>query len=282
MGKQNETATLDADRLARITVEPYPHEVSISAHGVEIAHTTDALLFRGGYAPDIYVPAKDVRRELLMPSGTLDSPSKQARADLFDARLAGQTVEDIAWSYPAPVRWPGIAGRIAFEFDKVRIEVDGQLVRGHVRDPLKTLTVAELGQRLTLELGGQTVADTARALVLRESGLPDRFYIPAGDVDRACLEPSDRRTVCTYKGEATYWHLKVAGQRFENAVWAYPEPWTDFAADIGRIAGYLGFYASHFDRVLLDGQNIASAADKAADSAMIASPTIDSVMRERA
>ena len=56
----------------------------------------------------------------------------------------------------------------------------------------------------------------------------------------------------------------------------------DRTSDALRIAGYLGFYASHFDRVLLDGQNIASAADKAADSAMIASPTIDSVMRERA
>ena len=131
-------------------------------------------------------------------------------------------------------------------------------------------------------LGARTVVDTRRALLLEESDLPARYYVPLEDVNPDCLAPSDRRTVCTYKGEATYWHLCAEGREVENAIWTYAEPWTDFAADIGRIAGHVGFYTSTFDRATLDGAEFGpSDAEAAADRAMIAKPTVDRVLREK-
>jgi len=283
MRSEKQNGEWDPERAAHITVEPYPHDVRITANGEDIAHTRNGVLFRDGYAPDIYVPAGDVRRDLLRPSGlTTQNPFKDGIATWHSAEIGGTVIDDIAWSYDSSATWPELAGLFAFDFAKVRIEVDGQLVRGHVRDPHKVITVTDLGARLVLELKGKVVADTTRALELRESGLPARYYVPAEDINHAFLEPSDRQTVCTYKGEATYWHLVAGGERFENAVWAYDRPWTDFATDIGRIGGHLGFYASVFDKVLLDGrESDGAAADKVADRSMIASPTVDAVMRDK-
>ena len=116
---------------------------------------------------------------------------------------------------------------------------------------------------------------------LEETGLPARYYIPAEDIDTSVLAPSDRKSVCTYKGEATYHHLHVGDTTVENAVWTYAEPWTDFAADIGKLKGHRGVYASVFDRVLLDGADITTTEDADFDRAMIARPTIDRVLNEK-
>lgn len=48
---------------------------------------------------------------------------------------------------------------------------------------------------------GETVAESDNAIVLSESGLPDRFYVPLADVREELLTPTDTHTHCPYKGE---------------------------------------------------------------------------------
>jgi len=45
--------------------------------------------------------------------------------------------------------------------------------------------------------------------------------------------PSEHRTVCPWKGEAVYYHVKVGESLNQNAVWSYPEP-KEAAAEIMR------------------------------------------------
>ncbi|WP_206997589.1 DUF427 domain-containing protein [Trinickia mobilis] len=92
---------------------------------------------------------------------------------------------------------------------------------------------------------GVTVADTHRALTLRETGLPEVTYFPREDVNMARLKPSGHTSVCPYKGHASYFHLQTEDGLVENAAWSYEEP-LDTAA---RIKGYLAFYASRVDRI---------------------------------
>jgi uncharacterized protein (DUF427 family) len=265
----------DPGRIAEATLDPYPHDVTISARGTVLARTRAALLLRETFAPEICVPEADVRTDLLKPG------TARGRARVFHADL-DETLPDIARRFDDPADMPELKGRYAFDFDKVTIEVDGQQVRGHVRDPRKIITVAPLGARLQMEIEGQTIVDSARALVLRETGLPDRFYVPAGDVDETCLVPSDRRSVCTYKGEATYHHVEVAGHSADNAVWTYDDPWTDFSADIGRIKGHRGLFTSAFDRILLDGQEREPPREEIeTDRWMQDRPTVDRTLREK-
>jgi len=73
-------------------------------------------------------------------------------------------------------------------------------------------------------LGGETIADSRRTLLLSESGHQPMYYFPPEDVRSDLFEPSDRHTHCPKKGEASYHSIRV-GDRFEKAAaWYYPEP----------------------------------------------------------
>ena len=100
-----------------------------------------------------------------------------------------------------------------------------------------------------------------------------------GKLVRGHLLASPRQSVCTYKGEAIYYHVKVGEQMAKNAVWSYRKPWLDFSIDVGNIAGLLAFYTTAFDRILLDGKPIVmDEHTRATDTHMLASPTIDQTL----
>lgn len=100
--------------------------------------------------------------------------------------------------------------------------------------------------RLRVIHRGITIADTSRGYTLRETGLPDVFYFPREDVNMTRLEPSDHRTHCPYKGDASYYHLRSEEDGIvENAAWSYETPF-DAAS---RVKGYLAFYPSRVDRI---------------------------------
>lgn len=64
------------------------------------------------------------------------------------------------------------------------------------------------------------------------------IYFPAAAVQAAYLVPSRRQSVCPWKGEASYYHVVVGGQRNDDAAWTYPHP-KDAAK---RIAGRIAFW----------------------------------------
>lgn len=96
------------------------------------------------------------------------------------------------------------------------------------------ITVEPSGRHVRAVRGGQVLAESDRALLLREPGCPDAYYIPVQDVRLDLLTPSETRTHCPFKGEASYWSLPDA----PDLVWTYAEPKPELAA----IAGHLCFY----------------------------------------
>jgi len=274
---------IDAAKAARIKFEPYPHQVRIECEGETIAESTQARLLIETWAPDIYVPVDDVRTDLFSASETRTyCPYKAGHASHVNATVGGKTVADVAWDYDDPVDQPGIKGLYAFYFDKVSIFVDGQLVRGHVRDPHKTIVAKPLGRRLRLEMAGKMIVDSNQVQMLYETGLPPRYYVPESDVAMDALVPSTRQSVCTYKGEAVYNHIRVGDELAENVVWSYPEPWLDFSPDCAQIKGYLGIYTSVFDRFLLDDEEQdVDEATRESDRGMLARPTVDKKLRNK-
>ena len=92
------------------------------------------------------------------------------------------------------------------------------------------------------------LAETTSARLLYETQISTRFYLPREDVEVA-LEPSDMRSYCPYKGEASYFSFDAAGRRRENLVWCYEDP----LPDARPIAGLVAFWDEHVD-VYLDGE----------------------------
>jgi class 3 adenylate cyclase/uncharacterized protein (DUF427 family) len=96
---------------------------------------------------------------------------------------------------------------------------------------------------IEVTFGGETLAWSSRALLVRETRLPPVYYLPISDVHMEFLEPSGHKTYCPFKGTASYWHVKVGDVRAENAAWSYLEPLPEAAA----IGGYLAFYSNKMD-----------------------------------
>ena len=93
-------------------------------------------------------------------------------------------------------------------------------------------------RRVQVRIGGETVADTQRALALTEGSLPTRWYLPREDIS-ADLEPSHHRTTCPFKGEAT--HFAVGGE--DAVAWSYEEP----IEQVSEIRDLVAFYNERVD-----------------------------------
>lgn len=92
---------------------------------------------------------------------------------------------------------------------------------------------------------GRVVADSTRALSLKEASYPAVLYIPREDADMTALRRTDHATHCPYKGDAAYYSLVADGAEAENAVWSYEEPYPAMAA----IRNHLAFYPDRIDRI---------------------------------
>ena len=65
-------------------------------------------------------------------------------------------------------------------------------------------------------------------------------YFPITSVNHDYLRPSDRMSVCPWKGQASYYTLEVDGEKNADSAWFYAEP-KPAAKDInGRVAFWKG------------------------------------------
>lgn len=102
------------------------------------------------------------------------------------------------------------------------------MAKGH------TITIERSDRHVRVVHDGHVLAESDRPLLLRETGCPPRYYLPAEDVRLDLLTPSDTHTHCPFKGTASYWSLPGA----PDLVWAYPDP----KPDVAQIKNHLCFY----------------------------------------
>ena len=118
---------------------------------------------------------------------------------------------------------PDLGGRVIVRWDPFEWLEEDEPVMGHPRDPFKRIDVLRSDRRVRVEIGNTTVAESSRSLMLIETGLPVRWYVPRADVRSDVFRPSAKQTVCAYKGVASY--LSVDGA--PEVAWFYSDPWND-------------------------------------------------------
>lgn len=111
--------------------------------------------------------------------------------------------------------------------------------------PDHPIAIAPYPNRVRVLFNGRAVADSTRALALREAKYPTVLYIPREDADMALLERTTRRTHCPYKGDASYYTIRAGERVAENAIWSYEEPYPA----VSDIAGRLAFYPDRVDAI---------------------------------
>ncbi|MFI6011144.1 DUF427 domain-containing protein [Streptomyces sp. NPDC051243] len=210
------------------------------------------------WEPDLPVPCyafprEEVRTDLLRPAGN-PTPGKHTGSRVFyDLEAGGELVENAAWTFAAD----DLAGHIAFEWfrrwgsglDHWYEEEEEIFV--HPRDPHKRVDAMPSSRHVQVEVGGTVVADTRRPVLLFETGLPTRYYLPREDVRLDLFETTDHRTGCPYKGRAQYWTWRGEGDVPRNILWSYAEPLPAVAA----VKGLLAFYNEAVD-LTVDGERL--------------------------
>ena len=196
------------------------------------------LLRQHGFLPVYYFPAQDVRTDLLVPTDyTTHSPYK-GTARYWHLQTQERTARFAVWSYLQPKSGsPDTRGYYGFDWHSMDswYEED-ERVYVHARDPLLRVDALRSARQVRVEIAGTTVGESSRPVLLFETGLVTRYYLPPEDVCRDLLRPSPTFTLCPYKGRARYYHLERGDALFEDVAWQYVRPLPSVLAVTGHFA----------------------------------------------
>jgi uncharacterized protein (DUF427 family) len=254
--------------LQALRHEPIDKRIRGVLGGATVIDSTRALLVwePRRVVPDYAVPEADVHAEIVpAPDGSevMDGHGVEA---MGAPRLGDRIVLDP--SVPFSVRStdgeplvlrhdgcdarafrpadPDLHGYLIVEFGAFDawFEEDERNV-GHPRDPFHRIDIVHSSRTVRIELGGEVIAESNAPYLLFEPPLPVRYYLPAEDVRMNALEPSDKRTFCAYKGEASYFSHATE----PDVAWTYIDPLREAREVTDRIA----FFDERVD-IVVDGE----------------------------
>jgi uncharacterized protein (DUF427 family) len=252
----------ESEARGRVRIEPGRKRVRAYLDGALVADTVRPyLVWEIPYYPVYYIPAEDVRAELVPTGKTERSPSR-GDAELFDVVVRdatqgadGEKGKDGDKSAPAAARRhtdspiEALRGLIRLDFDAMTewFEED-EPIYVHPRDPYTRVDILASSRHIRVEIDGVTVADSHQPRILFETGLPPRYYLPLTDIRMDLLTPTATETRCPYKGTATYWSVDTGKGEHQDVVWGYRNPFPESQ----KVAGLASFYNEKVD-IYVDG-----------------------------
>jgi uncharacterized protein (DUF427 family) len=107
-----------------ISITPNPRRVRVSAGGVVVAETTQALTLKEANYPAVqYVPRQDANMALIKRTDRTTHCPYKGDATYFSIVADGKTLENSIWTYETPFpTMAAITGYLAFYPDKLKIE----------------------------------------------------------------------------------------------------------------------------------------------------------------
>lgn len=232
--------------------EDIPKRVRVELGGQTVADS-DAmkLLHESGRVPVYCFPEDDVRQDFLERRDARDEHPAAGPQTRFDVRVRERVAEQAAWCFRDPPQAAAfLHGYVGFEWDAMDAwyEEDEQ-VFVHPHDPYHRVDVRVSSRRVRIHVEGELVAESTRPLLLFETSLPVRYYLPRDDVRMDLLDPVETVTHCPYKGQARYWAVKAGDRQVDGVVWSYENP----LGAVQRIQDYICFLNERVD-LEVDGQ----------------------------
>lgn len=242
--------------LDALRYEPVAKRIRVTLSGEPVADTCDALLV---WEPRRIVPAYAVPRDAvsghLLPAGAEsytddDAPLLDPRVPFGTHTCPGTAYDVIAGDDTAAVAAfapddPDLDGYVVLAFDAFEWREEDEHIVSHPRDPFKRIDVLRSSRHVRIELETVLLAESTRPMLLFETMLPVRYYLPREDVV-ADLAPSDTVTYCAYKGRASYLSVPDGAR---DIAWTYHDPLHDAEQVRDRVC----FFDEHVD-VTVDGR----------------------------
>jgi uncharacterized protein (DUF427 family) len=231
------------------TFQSPPHKILFQADGRRLrAFVGDALvldstgahlLHETGIRPVAYVPLADFDMTLLERTQTSTHCPFKGDASYWSLRAGDELREDAVWAYEEPLDEASWLRGFAALAGADRWMVEDEQVAGHLRDPYHRVDVHASARPVRVSVGDDLVAETRRPVLVFETSMPVRAYVPRGDLVSGHLAPSATRATSPYMGDATHWHVHAGGRQFPDAAWSYELP----IAEAMKVAGYVCFEA---------------------------------------
>ena len=219
--------SLDDAPAHKLVFQPDERRIRALVGDVVVLDTTRAhLLHESGLLPVVYAPEEDFVEGAWVESSTSTHCPFKGDASYRSLEVDGGAATDLQWRYPDPIeRASWLAGYAALDASKVDVWfVEDDRVVGHLRDPYHRVDAHPSSRRAVVRRGGEVIADSARPILVFETGLPVKVYVPPADVRPGAISSgSGKRTLCPYKGEATYWDVGP----LTDAAWSYETPLPD-------------------------------------------------------
>ncbi len=216
------------------SVEPTPRRVRVRLGYALIADSSRAMLlteFGPHGFPTYFLPLDDVR-----PGVLVDEDGGR-----WSVAAGGRRVPGAAWTDD---RFEELKGHVTFSWETLDWYEEDEQVFCHARPPNHRVDALRGSRRVEVFINGQRVANSTRPVLLFETSLPTRYYLPVEDVRMDLLTASETVTRCPYKGVARYWsHPDLA-----DAAWSYPDP----IPENPKIRDLVCFYDERVD-VVIDG-----------------------------
>ena len=113
----------------------------------------------------------------------------------------------------------------------------------HPHDPFKRIDVLAASHHVVISLDGTVLADSTGGVLLVETPIPGRWYLPREDVRTDLLVPSGTVTECAYKGRAGYLSTADGSEAGRDLAWSYADPLDDAL----RVRDLVCFFAERTD-----------------------------------
>ena len=203
-------------------MEPCPRRIRAVHGGATVLDTLRACyVWEVPHYPAYYVPAEDVDPAIVALPTT-------------------QTFDTGPFAGLVHVPWGSV---------DAWFEEDEEVLGGHPRSPYSRVDAIRSSRRVRVEIDGVVLAESSSPVLLFETGLPTRHYIPRTDIDFAKLERTETVTYCPYKGETSdYWSARIGDAVHADIAWSYAYP----SPQVLQVAGLVAFYDEKVD-TFLDG-----------------------------
>jgi len=230
---------------------PFSKRIRLRFNNETIADSLRVMMKRG-FPPWYFIPRYDINMELLDKNTEESDKDEWGNIVKWHLNSNGRTAKNAAWSYEKPFENAplNVEKYMAFKWEAIDswFEEDEE-VFVHPYDPYHRIDMRKSSRRIRILLNDETVADSKNLVILFETGLPARFYLPRSDVKMDLLIPVEHQTQCPYKGTASYFSVKTGETELENAVWTYKNP----IPEAQKIKNLLAFHTEKMENVFVDG-----------------------------
>jgi uncharacterized protein (DUF427 family) len=217
-------------------LEPLRRRMRVRFGGAWIADSEHVLLlFEPGRYPVAYFPKADVSPDNLEQTDHATRHPDLGVTSWYTVCSGEHAAPRGAWAHTAlPAHASELASRIAFAWRAMDAfyEEDERIV-GHAADSYHRIDIRRASRHLVVRHRDQIIADSARPLVLYESGFAPRWYVLRADIDEAALTLVEHRTFCPYKGLCSYYNVGDA----RLAAWSYPDAYPE----VSRVSNLVSF-----------------------------------------